>query len=67
MDVCVDELTVIICSQIHCAGVVVGSASTGCRGNSKHIREILLESGEQEDIVSCGMLDGLVDSWSPLV
>ncbi len=65
--VSVYKLTVIIRSQVHRARMVVGRASTRCWGNSEHIREVLLESGEQEDIVCCGMLDGLIDSWSPLV
>lgn len=62
-----NKLTVIIRSQVHCACMVVGRASSSCWGNSQHIREIFPEFGEQEDVVSCGVLYGLVDSWSPLV
>lgn len=47
--------------------MVVGRASSSCWGNSQHIREIFPEFGEQEDVVSCGVFYGLVDSWSPLV
>lgn len=63
---CVHELTVVVGSKVHGAGVVVGGASTGGRRNSQHVREILPELGEQEHVVSGGVLDGFIDSWSPL-
>jgi len=63
---CVFKLTVIICSQVLCAGLVVGKASASCWGNSQNVRKILPESGEKEDIVGCGMFDSLVDCWNPL-
>lgn len=46
--------------------MVVGGASTGGRRNGQHVGEILPELGEQEDVVRGGLLDGLIDSWSPL-
>lgn len=63
---CVHGLTVVVGSKVHGAGVVVGGASTGGRRNSQHVREILPELGEQEHVVSGGVLDGFIDSWSPL-
>lgn len=43
---CVDKLTVIVCSDVQDAGMVVGRASTRRWGNSYHIREILSQFGE---------------------
>lgn len=63
---CVCELTVVIGSKVHGAGVVVGGASTGGRRNGQHVGEILPELGEQEDVVSGSVLDGFIDSWSRL-
>lgn len=60
------ELTVVIGSKVHGAGVVVGGASPGGRRHGQHVGEILPELGEQEDVVSGGVLDGFIDSWSPL-
>lgn len=64
---CADELTVIICSQVQSAGVVVGSTSTRCRGNGEHIWKILPKFGEQENSVCCFVLNSLVDSRGALV
>lgn len=64
---CVAKLTVVIRPQVHHAGMVIGRAGTSGRRNGKHVREILPELGEQEHGVSCGVLDGLIDSWRPLV
>lgn len=63
---CAYKLTVVISPEVHCAGVVVGRASTSGRCNSQHIQVILPEFGEEEHIVSGGMLDGFVDRWNPL-
>lgn len=52
---------------MHCGGVVVGRASPCCWGDRQHIREILSEFGEEIDIIGCGLLDGFVDSRSPLI
>lgn len=60
------QLTVVVGSKVHGAGVVVGGASAGGRRNGQHVREILPELGEQEDVVSGGVLDGFIDSWGPL-
>lgn len=59
---CVHKLTVVVRPQVHHAGMVIGRAGTSGRRNSKHVREILPELGEQEHRVSCGVGDGLVDS-----
>lgn len=67
VDVCVAQLTVIVRPQVHCAGMVVGRTSTSCWGYSEHIRKILPEFGEQEDVVSRGVLDCFVHSWGSLV
>lgn len=64
---CFSELTVVIGSKVHGAGVVVGGASTGSRRNGQHVGEILPELGEQEDVVSSSVPDGFIDSWSPLI
>lgn len=63
---CVDELTVVVGSKVHGAGVVVGRASTRGWSHSQHVREVLPELGEQEHVVSSGVLDGFIDSWRPL-
>lgn len=59
--------TIIVRSQVHCGCMVVGSPGCSCRGNGQHIREILPEFGEQEDVVIGAVLDGLVDQWRSLV
>lgn len=64
---CVHELTVVIGSKVHGAGVVVGGASTGGRRNGQHVGEILPELGEQEDVVGGRVPDGFIDSWRPLI
>lgn len=60
--VCVCRLTIIISPHVQQAGVVVGRAGAGCRGNGEEVGIVLPQFGKQEDVIVGCFGDGIVDS-----